>query len=621
MRLATRRSELLAAAADADLLERAAATGARPRTAIFGQLGRVAGPAPLGVLDQVIDETVAILDERIDCADFTAAGVLRLLSFDLPDKQRERLESALRGFKYWWQEPGSDGMCYHTENHQILFHSCELLVGESAPDAIFGNSGRTGRELADHARPLVLQWLRLRSEVGWSEWLSNTYLEHNLLALLNLYDFAADPAIKQAAGGLADALLAELALHSLHGVFGSTHGRAYPRGLVDGSDDGTATLSWLLFGTGAPHDFGSVGALTLAVSNYQPPDVVFELARGPEGSETIRQRMSFDVDDAARLGLTHSTEEDAQIYWAMQEFMHPRVLPLTQKLLAKYELGLDTDPAPYAAEYERQKRESGRITDPWRDRHALSEVNVQTYRSRHVMLSTAQSYRPGRPGYQHHIWQATLGPRAVVFTNHPGSDDLTARPNRLAGNGVLPRAVQHHEAAICLYRIPPDDPFPFSHAYFPFAEFDEVAQNGSWWTARREEGFVGLWCSADVERGQSELRAAGPVAAWVCEVGDTSQYNSLSAFTARLSSARVRWSGERLEYQSPARGRIEFGWSEPLVVKGEPVDIHDYPRLDSPYGRVAMGETTWTLSSRGVTSTFTTSPGMIGEPAEKEYVQ
>ncbi len=30
------------------------------------------------------------------------------------------IETCLLGFKYWWDEPGDNRRCYHTENHQIL---------------------------------------------------------------------------------------------------------------------------------------------------------------------------------------------------------------------------------------------------------------------------------------------------------------------------------------------------------------------------------------------------------------------------------------------------------------------------------------------------------------------
>jgi len=166
----------------------------------------------------------------------------------------------------------------------------------------------------------------------------------------------------------------------------------------------------------------------------------------------------------------------------------------------------------------------------------------------------------------------------LVFTNHPGSDDLTVRPNWLAGNAILPRAVQHHNVTVCLHRVPADDPFPFSHAYFPFGEFDEVLHVGTWWLARSGDGFVGLWCSDQPTRlDPAELRSTCSVAAWVCEVADTTRYADLAAFAEALSTATIAWSGDHLEYAS-TQGRLEFSWDGPLLVDGSAVSVEDYPR-------------------------------------------
>ncbi len=43
--------------------------------------------------------------------------------------------------------------------------------------------------------------------------------------------------------------------------------------------------------------------------------------------------------------------------------------------------------------------------------HSL-EVHIQTYRTPDYLLSCAQDYRAGKPGYQH-IWQATLTTRGL----------------------------------------------------------------------------------------------------------------------------------------------------------------------------------------------------------------
>ncbi|MBZ2197783.1 hypothetical protein [Occultella gossypii] len=576
-------------------------------------------------VDPAIAEAVGFLEARRDCADFTLSGILRLLALDrqrpgLSLAERTALTRAVLDFTYWWDQPGGRGMCFHTENHQILFHSCELLASEAFGDETFTAAAGTGRDSAARATGLVERWLDLRERTGWSEWLSNTYVEHDVLALANLHDLAADGSLRRRAGALLDVLCVELASHSHRGVLGSTHGRAYAPGLRDGARSGTATLSWLLFGSGAPADVTSVGALAMASGGYRPPRLIERLHAGRPAPFTVHERQSFDVAHAPELGLGYTSELDGHAYWSMQEFGHPLVLPLTRRLMDRYGLGLDSDPADYEREYADQIAAHGQIVDPHRDRHALSAVDIATYRSPGAMLSCAQAYRPGSPGYQQHIWQATLGPRAVAFSTHPGSTDETSRPNFWAGNGVLPKAVLHDDVVMSLHRIPPEGALPFSHAYLPRAEFDEVIRVGPWWVARFEDGYLALWCStgADEIDGE-ELRARAPDAAWVCLVGDgTTHRAGFAEFTADVAATMIDVDGLFVRVHRPSRaGRsgavvpartLAVGWDEPLWVDGRIVEVSGHPRYRSPFGEVPAGARHWRLDDGDLGLTIDLGP-------------
>ncbi|NIV75254.1 MAG: hypothetical protein GWN37_10565, partial [Gammaproteobacteria bacterium] len=142
--------------------------------AVFHELGRLAagGPAHVGLFEAALD----YVDARVDCADFVMHGILRLLlQFGedprLPAGLLRRARETVLGFKYWPDEPGVDSLCSWTENHQILFAAAAHLAGQRHPDAIFANSGLSGRELARVARPRILRWLELRFRTGFSEWL------------------------------------------------------------------------------------------------------------------------------------------------------------------------------------------------------------------------------------------------------------------------------------------------------------------------------------------------------------------------------------------------------------------------------------------------------------------
>jgi len=107
---------------------------------------------------QVILESIRRINGRGDCSDFDLVGLLGLMyrhtgSSLFPSQLRQPLEECVLGFKYWHDEAGPNGlgspdaMCYTTENHSILFHTCEILAGQLYPDRSFSQC-RTKRSMA-----------------------------------------------------------------------------------------------------------------------------------------------------------------------------------------------------------------------------------------------------------------------------------------------------------------------------------------------------------------------------------------------------------------------------------------------------------------------------------------
>jgi hypothetical protein len=141
------------------------------------------------------------------------------------------------------------------------------------------------------------------------------------------------------------------------------------------------------------------------------------------------------------------------------------------------------------------------------------DVSTITYRTPHVMLSAALDYHPGERGIQEHLWQATLGPEAMVFTTYPGNCQQhgSARPNYWAGSARQPRVAMHDQTVMCLYRREENVGLGFTHAYFPVMMFDDVYIEGQWAFARLGEAFVALWGDGDLRLLDSydELRSSG----------------------------------------------------------------------------------------------------------------
>lgn len=584
-------------------LEFCAAQSPGGRTGFFSQIARLE-------LGQEVDETplreaLAFVDARIDCCDFSMAGLLRILYRYRESQHISRtliaeIENRILNFKYWWDDLNGDNRrCYWTENHQILFHADELLAAQLFPQAIFKNSGKDATYHRDHALHLIRRWFDFRARFGFSEWLSNNYFEEDLLALVNLYDFAEPPDIRQQAKACIDLLLFEMALHTWRGVMGCTHGRTYPRLIKGARNEDATNTAKLIFGMGLYNHPANLGTVPLVTSDYRCPPVIVAIAADLARPRLFKERHSLNIADAPQHGLDFNNLEDGHLFWSIQDYIHESIYDLAQATRQRFGVMLYEDYLQrYFQVWQWQVEQYGRIVDRNIDCHGMTEVHIQTYRTPHYMLSAAQSYRPGKPGYQQHPWQATLGIDAVVFTNHPGSDDQTARPNFWAGNGILPRVAQHENVLICIHHLPADDRFPFSHAYFPRTHFDEVIERGHWVFARKDDGYLALYSQHptrwladrhDPAAPINELRADAVDNIWPVEMGDVERWGSFENFVEAISRAWVDCDGLDVIYTSPTIGQVRFGWHGDLMVFGEIVELHNYPRFDNPYCQVEFG--------------------------------
>jgi hypothetical protein len=190
-----------------------------------------------------------------------------------------------------------------------------------------------------------------------------------------------------------------------------------------------------------------------------------------------------------------------------------------------------------------------------------------TYRTPEAMLPSAQDYRKGYGGDQQHIWQATLGPEAVVFTTHPasresdeGGSSPNSSPNYWTGSGTLPRVGQYRNVALW-------------------------SRNPCRW--------------AEEYGGRSELVAMGKENIWICEVVRAATSGGFERFVERTSSARTEHRGLSVRYHSPTAGLLSFGWRGKLRVNGRPAPLRGYPRYGNPYTDSSFPAETVTLQAGG----------------------
>ncbi|MTI96445.1 MAG: hypothetical protein FH749_13395 [Firmicutes bacterium] len=597
--------------------------------AIWAEICKLARGAA-AIAGKTLDFALEFVDARRDCADFIVAGLIRALycyGQNLPGEQREAIARSLLGFQYWLDEPNPNlgAMELWTENHQILIHSSEYLAGQLFPDQVFAN-GITGRERMVQARERICKWIDWRVRTGFAEWDSIPYYPEDLAALLNLADFAQDQELARQATMLVDLILFDVAVDSFYGQYGSSHGRAYDEHIKSAAGDTMVTLQALLWGMGRFQTNSNMGSVAMATSSYQMPAVLEAIGQDMPDEMTNRERHSIEVEAAADWDLHFDSDEDIRIWWAMGAFTHPKVIKKTMELAGRWQFWHYSDFRPFRA-LARVLGTLGllgfasRVFDPDPNGVLMSEVNKLTFRTPDYMLSNAQDWRKGQKGYQQHIWQATLGPYAVVFVTNPDSlevgDANRHRPSYWASHGRLPRTAQYRNVLVAVHKIPARKGllearhYTFTHAYFPRWAFDELVEvpaagGGGWIFGRKDEGYIAFyshlpyqWQQQGIDADQ-EVIAPGRENIWITHLGRRAVDGNFTDFVHRVSRAPLTVDGLQVEYEAPGVGCIHFGWHGPLTVNGAEVSLRDYPRWDNPYAQVPFDSREFTIEHNGL---------------------
>lgn len=243
--------------------------------------------------EAILRRQLSGINARWDCSDFHLV-YLPMLWRDfhgkgiLPDDLMDEIAACIRNFRYWMDEPGDDVMWFFSENHALLFHTCQLLGGELFPNAIFTSSGLTGAQSAGKAKGLLLRWFEDCFRDGFTEWNSSAYLPINALGLGFLYAQAQDEQIRDLARKALDRLFTALALYSLDGFLACSAGRIYLKELCGNYINGTTHMNFIAFGTGNANQ-SAKGVFPICLSDYAPPQQAAALCAVQRGKALIHQ--------------------------------------------------------------------------------------------------------------------------------------------------------------------------------------------------------------------------------------------------------------------------------------------------------------------------------------------
>lgn len=566
---------------------------------------------------------LGMINGKKDCSDFVANALLRILHLYpnsplLSDEKKAEAKAALLGYAYWYDEPtpaiGTSG----TENHQMLLATAELLAGQLYPDETFTNVNQNGRWRAERAKARLLRWMDWRARFGWSEWISGHYYDEHLIGLFNLIDFAQDEEIRRKATDLVNIMLFELGTNGLREVYNPTQGRIYSTHILQPRGQFTNSIRFMGWGLGDYRYSLSMCGISMATSGYKPPKILTKIALDlPKEMENI-QRSSLDFEEMPQYGIKPEAEENYGLYTGMG---YGGIKPYTP-----YALGFMS---PESAKYKELKTLLGNPANAqkpleWSLRHpTLMRVQPYTFRTPEFMLSCAQDYRKGWLGYQQHIWHATLGGDAGVFTTNPNEN---YRTDRWAGNLVMPKAVAYRNVLVCLYNPPSDEaiqktgikPAPVSHAWFPRFAFDEVVEKNGWVFGRKGDAYVALYSqnpatwlepdpkilehfdlTPDKPNVQYDYYVNQAQNAWICELGNPALHGSFQQFVEKISSAKVDGDVTHFTYQSPSVGLVDAGWDRPTTVAGKTVETRSPFRFNNPYCKAEFNTGKYEIQFQG----------------------
>ncbi len=448
-----------------------------------------------------------LIDEHIDCADFLITGFIRLMKFyTLPQEILLHIKEVFLRFRYWMDENGSDGMCFWSENHSLMFHSAQMFLGEMYKDEIFTESGRTGAEQFEIGRLRTKEWLEHTIKDGFEEFTSSTYSAVTIGALLNVVDFA-DNELSQLASNVLDKMYDIMFSHVFDDVVVAPQGRVYG------------------------------GVINPALQSNQ-------------------EFMNF-VDD--KFPIISANEKYNFNMWISCFDKTKYKLPTA--LVNKYPTKLSIKYTTEHAEINIYKNENYILTSvssPREDFDFKINTNCEMYsrewvKNMNMRFHGRTCFEPGVYGYQQHLWYSALDKYCNIFINSPGTPvyEKSMRPGYWYGNGIMPFMKQEENKLFIIYNIDDTYPIKFTHLFFPTNMFDEYHIKEKWLFGKRKNGYVGIWSSETLEKYtdvlvDTEYRSYNNKTAYICINSDVDEFITFGDFINDCTAQKIAFNEENL---------------------------------------------------------------------------
>jgi hypothetical protein len=551
--------------------------------------------------ERQIFDLVDFVCGRYDCADFRMLCLLKTYidyrQF-LSAETAAAIKNAVLNFRYWMDEPECDGMCYWSENHQIIFHTCEYLAGRLFPDEVFTNNKMSGKEHASKAEVKILRWLDYRFLYGFTEWHSNTYYEEDIPPLSMLVDHAENGEIGHKAAAILDLLFLDMAAHSFKNRFVAASGRCYEAQKKDADVADVNDILENAFGSDSNYryNYERLSAIFVLRHQYKVPEVIKTVAAA--GPLTVKNSNGLNLSEIKNEFPNNKNFDDLGMYlWSMESFTNAESINVTMEIFNAWNLSDNNFLANLKTVNFKPLRKIGllpllvRILNPATQGIAIQRANTLTVRSDAYILSCAQQYHPGEFGDQQHIWQATLPNNVPIFSTHPGCpmfDDAARNfsPSYWVGNGINPHAAQDGNTLLCMYNLNSRKGFleknrqQYIHLYFPVSRMDEYKITEHALLAKSGKGMAALIAAQPfVKKEDDEYIIEGNLAHFAC-ITESTDNMSFSEFAEKVLFYSISGDAKNMTLNTDKQYCICF--KKGFYVNGKKIDT-EYPRFDAPF--------------------------------------
>lgn len=408
-----------------------------------------------------------IIAEKDGDSDFNMLPLIRVLYQTPLEGDQTAIENLKRRtiyemsrFPFWPQEGvrEMDTLVFWSENHLFMTLGAAYLYHQ------YRNPDLTSAQLQEKFIEcrLLMKYLDLHCHEhfkGTYEVCSHVYLPFSMAALLNIYDFAKDPDIKEKAKQVLDIIVWQLMLITdpIKGVGNlSASARTYFRFRQRNHGHNINQLINLMTGDVSQDTSGASALLSfLILTSWRPSEKHFD-ALYHDYAESVRLSHSLDAFTSLHnTAENHEDDECTPFYWAAGLVVHPLYSHKTRHYQQKYCLTHNAHLWPLNAFFFT----SGMLVRNMRhychfsEGQAYTDITLNVYKraQRSLIMSSFEMFSPHRAAYQQLSWMINLA--GVPVWSQSGSS-----AESVAGWGILnthnPAVQQRKDVLVATYIAP-----------------------------------------------------------------------------------------------------------------------------------------------------------------------